>query len=137
MFARRKCRWSQSRCTCLYFLYIYKATVRKCVEKTEMGVLSEFVVRDNVTCTFWNFVQKCQEWNFLVSSVEVMEIICKCYTGVFVMPWRLEQLHSEELRHCEWRKTFLLSFCMAYDIKISILNVMYSSYVVPFFMSHT
>jgi len=45
--------------------------VRKWVEKTEMGVLSEFVVYDNVTCLFWNFVQKCQEWNFLVSSVEV------------------------------------------------------------------
>jgi len=37
---------------CLYFLYIYKATVRKWVEKTEMGVLSEFVVYDNVTCLF-------------------------------------------------------------------------------------
>ena len=58
----------------------------KWVEKAEMGVLSEFVVCDNVTRTFRNFVQKCQEWNFLASSVAIMEIICKCYTGVFIMP---------------------------------------------------
>lgn len=137
MFASRKCHWIQSGHTCLYFLYIYKATVGKWVEKAEMGVLSEFVVCDNVTRTFRNFVQKCQEWNFLASSVAIMEIICKCYTGVFIMPWRLEQLHSVELWDCERRKTFLLPFCMACDIKLCILNIMNCSYVVPFFMSHT
>lgn len=60
--------------------------MRKRVEKTEMAILLELVVCDNVTCIFLNFVQKCQEWNFLVLSVEIMEIMCKCHAGELIMP---------------------------------------------------
>lgn len=115
MFTTWKCHWSQVY-MCLYFLYIYEVTVRKWVEKTEMDVLLEFVAYDNV----WNFVQKYQEWDFWIASVEIMEIICKLCTGVLVMPCRLEQPRSEKQWRCGWRQTFLLSFCMACDVKICI-----------------